>query len=652
LFIAVWMTLAGYGQAGADTLISEVTPADFHPSSPAIDSNANVVVLRDSGSADLEGYFGGWGVKQVRYRRLLIRNKNGFDAAKGEFSFDPVANALGMLTMLHGYTCNLVDGRVVLTALDSSETFLETGNGSRYKIKFSFPNVREGSVIEYSYTIYSKSIYEFHPWKFQGDYPRLKSTYRMSFPQAFNYVVIKQGILPISRKDEERDTIYRVGTYTVRTKAFTIQWEMNDVPAFREEPYISAPDNYESGLRFQLSEYTNLQTGKRIKVENTWDIVNKELYKSESFGGIMTTSSHWLRKEMRTIVDDSVNGMDKARAAYAYVRDHFTNTGRNVIADDDQSLKDIFKSHKGSVAEINLLLTAMLREEGLTADAIILSTRDNGGVSPSYPIMENFNYVVVRFRMGGETYFLDASEPRMGFGRLPVECYNGYARVVSEKPDSVMMEPDSLLEFKFSTILLTNNDRGDSVTGQYTAQHGYYTSLDIRDEIADKGEQHYFERERKAYPIAMELSEKRIDSLKKYDLPVTVHYSVAFPIGEDDRIYFNPMLSEGVKENLFSAAERYYPIEMPFKLDELYIMRMEIPQGYQVEEMPKPVRVLLGDDGSYEYLIQADDQAVQMRSRLILKRTFFPPYAYQPLREFFAAVMKKQGEMIVFKKKK
>jgi hypothetical protein len=118
--------------------------------------------------------------------------------------------------------------------------------------------VREGSVIEYSYTIYSKSIYEFHPWKFQGDYPRLKSTYRMSFPQAFNYVVIKQGILPISRKDEERDTIYRVGTYTVRTKAFTIQWEMNDVPAFREEPYISAPDNYESGLRFQLSEYTRI----------------------------------------------------------------------------------------------------------------------------------------------------------------------------------------------------------------------------------------------------------------------------------------------------------------------------------------------------------------------------------------------------------
>jgi hypothetical protein len=30
----------------------------------------------------------------------------------------------------------------------------------------------------------------------------------------------------------------------------------------------------------------------------------------------------------------------------------------------------------------------------------------------------------------------------------------------------------------------------------------------------------------------------------------------------------------------------------------------------------------------------------------------FLPDAYQPLRDFFAAVMKKQGEMILFKKKK
>jgi hypothetical protein len=355
---------------------------------------------------------------------------------------------------------------------------------------------------------------------------------------------------------------------------------------------------------------------------------------------------------MRRIVDDSVNGIDKAKAVFAYVRDHFTNTGRDFLAGGNQSLKDIFKSHKGGVAEINLLLTAMLREEGLSADAIILSTRDNGKISPSYPVMENFNYVVVRLKMGDNTYFLDASEPRMGFGHLPLDCYNGYARVVSEKPDSVFLEADSLAELKFVSLLLSNSEGGDSMTGIYTAQRGYYASVNIRDDIADEGEKSFFERERKSYPFSAGLGDRQIDSLQRYDLPVTVHYSISFPVGDDDRIYFNPMLAEGLKENPFSAAERHFPIEMKYKVSELFVLRMEIPKGYVIEEMPKGTRVLLGDDGSYEYMFQTDDEAVQFRSRLILNRTFFMPDAYQPLRDFFAAVMKKQEEMIVFKKKK
>jgi hypothetical protein len=266
--------------------------------------------------------------------------------------------------------------------------------------------------------------------------------------------------------------------------------------------------------------------------------------------------------------------------------------------------------------------------------------------------MENFNYVVVRLKAGDETYYLDASEPRMGFGHLPVECYNGYARVVSERPDSVDLDADSLSEFRISMLMLSNNDQGDSLSGTYSAQHGYYGSEDIRDEIADKDEKTYFEGERKSYPFAVEMTDRRVDSLSQYDLPVTVHYTLGFPIGDEDRIYFNPMMGEGMKENLFSAAERHYPIEMPFKIDELFVMRTEIPKGYGIEEMPKAARVLLGDgDGSYEYLFQVDDESIQFRSRLVLKRTFFLADAYQPLRDFFAAVMKKQGEVIVFKKK-
>src|SRR5580692_1116723 len=217
-FLATFFVIPAHGQT--DTLISEVQPADFHPFSPVIDSNANVVVLRDSGSADVLLKSNSWRVKQTRYLRLLIRNKNGFHATKVEIWFDPQFNGTGKLPTLFAYTCNLVNGKVVQTPVDTGEIFTEETSGGWIKEKFSFPNIREGSIIEYRYTRYSNNIFEPQPWDFQGDYPHLKSTFRMSFPAIFNYVVTTQGFLPTSRKDEAADFEFAVGSYTIKTKTY------------------------------------------------------------------------------------------------------------------------------------------------------------------------------------------------------------------------------------------------------------------------------------------------------------------------------------------------------------------------------------------------------------------------------------------------
>ena len=60
----------------------------------------------------------------------------------------------------------------------------------------------------------------------------------------------------------------------------------------------------------------------------------------------------------------------------------------------------------------------------------------------------------------------------------------------------------------------------------------------------------------------------------------------------------------GYKENLFAAAERRYPVEMPYQIDENYNFQIEIPEGYLVDEIPKSAKVSLNDgEGFFEYLI-------------------------------------------------
>jgi hypothetical protein len=622
-----------------------VSAGIFHPISHLIDSNVNVVVLEDVGKTELQGYFFGWRVKFMRYRRLLIRNKKGFEAAKITLFFDEDENGARKLPSLRASTWNLEGGKVVQTKVDTADMFVQDGEE-----RFSFSNVREGSIVEYTYSVYSGSIYSLRPWDFQGEYPRLKSDYTVSFPAAFNYVFSTQGAFAIPRSVDSSRQTFSIGLTSYQGLKYTIHWSMNDVPAFEEEPYIFCRNSHVCGVRFQLSEYTNMQTLKRTRINDQWKVLNDKLFKNKAFGGVMNTSKHWERRELRMIVDDTAAGQAKARAVFAYVRDHFMKKDGDIFY-GGRPLKEIFKSREGNVAEINLMLTAMLREEGLSADAVILSTRENGLINPYYPLTENFNYVVVRLRMDGKEYFLDASEPKMGFGRLPLECYNGYARAVSERPDSAVLNTDSVVETKFSSFFLADNEAGDGITGDYTGTQGYYRSEDIRNEIDKDGETSYFEGIRKAFPFDVRITDKHVDSLKEYDLPVTVRYTVDFSKGGEDHLYINPMMGESIKYDPFSAANRNFPIEMPSAQNEMYVFQMTIPKGYVVEELPKSVKVLLNEtEGSYEYRIASDGQNIQLRSVLILKRTHFDPEDYPTLRDFFAAVVKKQGEVIVFRK--
>ena len=78
---------------------------------------------------------------------------------------------------------------------------------------------------------------------------------------------------------------------------------------------------------------------------------------------------------------------------------------------------------------------------------------------------------------------------------------------------------------------------------------------------------------------------------------------------------------------------------------------MEIPKGYEVEELPKQARVKLnGEEGMFEYLITTKKKSIQMRCILQIEKTFFSSEDYKTLRDFYAYVVKKGSEQIVFKK--
>jgi hypothetical protein len=155
----------------------------------------------------------------------------------------------------------------------------------------------------------------------------------------------------------------------------------------------------------------------------------------------------------------------------------------------------------------------------------------------------------------------------------------------------------------------------------------------------------------KAYPTEIEPSKFNIDSLKLYDEPVGIQYDLKLKFGDEDIVYFSPLFNEAIKTNPFVSAQRLYPVEMPYVKNETFTLNMEIPKGYKVDEMPKSARVNLnGDEGMFEYIISNRDGVIQLRCKVSLKKATFNPEDYATLRDFFAYVVKKEAEQIVFKK--
>ena len=603
-------------------------------------------------------------------KRIKILNKNGFDAATITIPlYVSTSGKSETLDDLDAYTYNLENGKVVETKVTKSSVFTEKHSRNWVYKKFTFPALKEGSIIEYSTEIKSDFFFNLQPWVFQGQYPVLWSQYEAGIPEFFKYVTLSQGYHPLFINKVNSSQVSFAFTEHVdrETRGFssggsglnTVKvegaidyhtWVMKDVPALKEEAYTTTLRNAIAKMEFQLNQ---IAYPRQVPTNymDSWEKVARDMMLDEDFGAQITRPNNWLDNTVEDVVGSSNTPKEKARKIYEYVRDNFTfndNYGTQITT----SLKDVVKNKSGSIADINMLLIAMLRTQKIMANPVILSTRSNGFTNEYYPLLSRYNYLVAKVIFDDEALFLDATVNKLEFGKLPNRVYNGHAReITSEMASPVYFVADSLKESNLTNVYISNID-GGSVEGSYNQTMGFYESLGFRNKMTKTLMDDFKKSIQQEYPEEIVVSNIQLDSLKLLMQPVGLKYDLKIKsFGDEDIVYFNPMINSTLKKNPFKAAERFYPVEMPYTQDDVYSLTMEIPKGYKVDELPKSARINLNDEeGMFEYLISADKEYIQMRCRLIIRKATFANEDYQTLREFYGFIVKKEAEQIVFKK--
>ncbi len=415
------------------------------------------------------------------------------DAADISIVLYTSGNAEEKLDECKALTYNLENGDVKQTKLENSSIFKERLSKNAVVRKFTFPNVKEGSILEYTYTITSDFLTHLRPWEFQGtSWPRVYSEYTVKIPQFFSYVFLAQGYISLKSENSSKMQSFNIseqnGTQASRQFALsgyenTNRWIARDVPVLKEENYTSTIENHLSKIDFQLKQ-TEFPGQTPTEYIGSWAKAAENMLKREDFGTEITRANLWLNDDIKNITEGANSNQEKARRLYAFVRDNFTATyNAGVYLNDNTTLKEIFRKKSGNVAEINLLLIAMLRNSGLTANPVVISTRGHGWAHPIYPLMTKYNYLVCQTLVDGQPVYLDASRPKMGFGKLSPDCYNGPGFVVKQQPVNISFEADSVSEHKTTMIFLTQDDK-NGLKGFFKSTPGYYESTTLRSRLA------------------------------------------------------------------------------------------------------------------------------------------------------------------------
>ena len=377
-------SIPAFGQIDKQDLL--MTECEF-------DKNAEAIVLIDEGKIIFKAYVK-VNTEFTRRIRIKILSNKGLDQAnvklyylRGEFG--------ERLTIEDAQTFNLDEkGNIITTRVDK-KSFVDKEINKRIGEKtFAFPEVRVGSVIEYSYKLTGFASTGVRDWYFQESIPVKYSRYTVQFPNDMPLECKPFVSIPLVKQNSSvwSDTVH----------SFTMTY----VPALHLEPYMTCLDDYRQKL--SITSNTVRHIGRMYGFTQGWGFVTLQIMMDEELGKQLLKdlpNTEAMEDGLKAIPDPYRRMM----FVYYYVKNNMHWNDRNGM-ETQKGIKEAWKEKKGTNGEINLILISLLKKAGLEPMPLMVSTHAHGKIDFSNPSPQQFNRLMVYININDFEYVLDAAD--------------------------------------------------------------------------------------------------------------------------------------------------------------------------------------------------------------------------------------------------
>lgn len=558
-----------------------------------------------------------------QHYRIKILKKAGTDIASMVFS--------GQLkNVIKGTTYNLEGGKIVKTKLENESIFEENVVADIYRTRIAMPNVKVGSVFEVS--ILMDGIP--NEYEIQRNIPVIYGGISLQKDPAVNIRVKEIGYLGYTFKGND-------------------EYIVKDMPAFKSEPYLTSENNYRVRMEFEVVSYNFSNNGRMSmgSFATSWKDVTRIFTQSQYFGALLDNMALYLNPLADSIKQMSKNEEEIAQKAFEAIKQIKWDGQETCYGSQD--LKKTFQRKQGNSAEINFNLILLLRKLGLKSYPVLFSTRENGKISKLTPTRRKFNYVVAALDLPTGTYYLDATDEFIPFGTPSEQIIGCYGHAIEKDKGDCAVFIETTKKQKKTSLSQINIDSTGNCTGNISIQRSEYNSVDFRTHLKSLPDFDTYIQELESENSGWNITNFKFSDIKDNYNDFVENYDINYSssIGNNDVLVINPFIIIKTKRNPFQKEKRYLPVNFPQQTDYTSTITINIPDNYQVAEIPK-LAMLANTDKTvrYSYQIQNNGKSITITSKFTITKLQFETVEYPSLRGVYEMMLKKQNESIVLKK--
>jgi hypothetical protein len=500
--------------------------------------------------------------------------------------------------------------------------------------KLAVPNVLDGSIIEYSYKLENNNIFNL-TYNLQYNIPVVYQEYNFEYPVSMSYAFNNTGTNIVKPKYSINKNEDHVGG---GFEVFRFGYEnMASVP---KELFVKDSERYKARVKPELTKYST----KYLSYDSAenWSKVADRLNDNDEFGA-------YLKNNVKDILPENIktfyDPLERANKIFDFVKNNYKwNRKDGIIA--SQKLRQLIKTKSGSAADINLFLVVLLRDAGLKADPLLISTVDNGILNIFSPNPASLNMVLASVKINDQVYFYDATSFASKVNVLPRRNWNDFGILMEGKIGTDLSFSNTNISKKDLIIKADLNIENSEIKGTFTQKENGLYAIESYDEY-DVNKDKYNQSFKTEFNTNIREVETKL--LDNGDFESQMKFSSNNLIDiVGNKIILNPLLFLNMgNENFDQKEERKNQIDFISAFTREKKVEITIPNGYKIGDLPKSKKIATDDkELVYTYKVEFDNNKLSVISKVDVLSQNYPKEYYPFFKQIWKVLNESENQVI------